>query len=201
MDGSARSRKNSETISMTQNPMNFVRRLKKEPIELRKKTLLLAYLFGKLSKQGVESCLVGGEAVELYTAGQFRTGDIDITASDESVAEKLLVRLGFKREGMIWLNEGLRIAVQIVARYPSRTEKVRSIEVDGVILKVVGVEDLIVDRLVAAKFWRSNSKLDTEQAAVLLYNFKKSIDLEYLRERVSEERVEDFFQDIQRFRT
>jgi len=200
MDGSARSRKSGEIISITQSPMNFVRRLKKEPNELRKKTLLLAYLFGRLSKQGVESCLVGGEAVELYTAGQFMTGDIDITTSDESAAEKLFVRLGFKREGMIWLNEELRIAVQIVARYPSRTEKVRSIEVGGVNIKVVGVEDLIVDRLVAAKFWRSNTKLDTEQAAVLLYNFKKSIDLEYLRKRVSEERVEDFFQDIQRHR-
>src|SRR5271166_2799949 len=114
------------SINIAQSPSKFVGQIKKEQNELRKKTLFLAYLFGRLSKQGVDSYLVGGEAVELYTAGQFATGAVDITTTDRSVAEKLLHEMGFRKDGMILLNEDLRIAVQIVGRSPSRTEKVRS---------------------------------------------------------------------------
>ena len=179
-------------------PVGFVRWLRKEPNELKKKTLFTGFVFDKLARQGVDSYLVGGEAVELYTAGQFATGDIDITVSDKSKAERLLLQMDFKREGMIWLNENLGIAVQIVASYPTRTEKARTIEVAGLKVKIEGVEDLIVDRLVSAKYWRSNPKLDMEQAAVLLGNFKQSLDLNYIRKRASEENVEDYYDEILR---
>lgn len=170
--------------------------LKDEPNELKKKTLFTAYLFTKLAKQEVDCYLVGGEAVELYTGGQFATGDIDITVTDRPRAEKLLLRLGFVRAGMIWLNEDLKIAVQIVASYPSRTEKIRTVKIGKFTLKVIGVEDLIIDRLVAAKYWRSNPKLDTEQATVLLGAFRNSLDLEYLERRAFEEKVSDFLRQI-----
>ena len=175
-----------------QSPKNFLGSLKREPSELKKKALFIGYVFDRLAKQRVDSYLVGGEAVEMYTAGQFRTGDIDITVSERPKAEKLLRQLGFSREGMIWLNQDLAIAVQIVASYPSRMEKVRTIEVNGFTVKIVGVEDLIIDRLVGAKYWRSNPKMEMEQASVLLESFRSSIDLAYLKNRASEERVEDY---------
>jgi len=53
----------------------------------------------------------------------------------------------------------------------------------------VGVEDLIVDRLVAAKFW--NSQVDLEQAKALWKGFRKQIVLQYLRKRARDEKVED----------
>jgi hypothetical protein len=134
--------------------------------------------------------------VELYTSGQFATGDIDVTSTDRSKMEILLKQMDFESEGMIWLNKNLMIAIQIVAHSPSRTEKARLIEVAGLKLKVIGVEDLIVDRIVSAKYWRSNTKLDLEQAAVLFRNFRESLDLSYLRRRSSEENVEDYFQEI-----
>ena len=175
---------------------DFLRSLKQEPDLFKRKMRLIGYVFAALAKQKVDVCLVGGEAVELYTAGQFETGDIDITASSRAITEELLGKLGFKRDGMILLNEELSIAFQIVADYPSRSEKIRTLQISGFGIKVVGVEDLIIDRLVAAKHWRSNPKMDLEQATVLFRNFRASIDPQYLRKRAEDERVEDFLQNI-----
>jgi hypothetical protein len=151
--------------------------------------LLLGYLGDRLSKEGVSIYLVGGQAVEAYSAGTFTTGDMDITTTDRPKTERALVRMGFTVEGMVWLNAKLGAAMHIVGTYPSRTERARVIEVGQYRVNVVGVEDLIIDRLAAAKYWKSQR--DAEQATVLYRGFRVTIDLDYLRKRASEEGVED----------
>ena len=177
---------------------NWIRHLKKEKDQFRRKVMFIGYLFGELSRLRVSAYLVGGQAVEIYTGGQFSTGDVDITTGDSEETAKLLLRLGFAKVGMIWLQEDLGIAVQIVGSYPSRTEKVRTLNIDGNEVKVVGVEDLIIDRLVASKYWRSNPKLDLEQATVLMDEFSDSLDLKYLQIRAVEEKVDDYLKTISR---
>lgn len=177
-------------------PRNFIKELQREEDQFERKVQFVGYIFEYLRRQKITAYLVGGEAIEIYTGGQFSTGDIDITTTNQEKTAKLLLELSFTKEGMIWLNEKLRIAVQIVASFPSRTEKIRTIKVKHYEIKVEGVEDLIVDRLVAAKFWRSNVKLDVEQATVLFFEFKDSMDMKYLGKRSSEENVADLLNDI-----
>src|SRR5881409_2184972 len=116
-------RRSNKITSRPLTARTLVSELKKEPSELKKKMLLLGYITDRLERKSQSVYLVGGQAVETYTAGQFTTGDIDITTTDQEATERLLARLGFKREGMIWLNEKLAIAVHIVGSYPTRTEK------------------------------------------------------------------------------
>ena len=163
--------------------------LKKEPNELKKKMLLLGYVTDSLEKKSESVYLVGGQAIETYTAGQFTTGDIDITTTDREATEEILQRISFKKEGMVWLNEALGLAVHIVDSYPKRIGKTRTFQVGPYTVRVVGIEDLIIDRLAAAKFW--NSQRDSEQANALFNSFRKQIDLQYLRERARQERVDD----------
>jgi hypothetical protein len=167
----------------------LVSKLKSEPNELKKKMLLLGYVTGRLERKSESVYLVGGQAVETYTGGQFTTGDIDITTTNRKATEKILERVGFKREGMVWLNESLGLAVHIVGSVPSRSEKTRSIHVARYTVRVVGVEDLIIDRLAAAKFWKSQR--DAEQAKALFTSFKKQVDMRYLKKRAREEKVND----------
>lgn len=169
--------------------VDFKAQIRGEKNELRKKLLLIGFLTDVLSKEGETVFLVGGQAVETYTAGQFTTGDIDVTTTDQEATEKVLSRIGFKRVGLVWLNEALGLAVHIVASFPSRSEKARTIKVAQYRVKVIGIEELIIDRLKAAKFWKSER--DEEQALVLFASFKSSIDLEYLKRRASEEKVDD----------
>jgi len=54
--------------------------------------LLIGYLTERLERKKPESVyLVGGQAVETYTAGQFRTGDIDIVTPDSETAEEIFL--------------------------------------------------------------------------------------------------------------
>lgn len=177
-------------------PSALLSEVRREPNELKRKMLLVGYLSDRLSKKGALVYLVGGQAVETYTAGQLTTGDIDITTTDRAETERVLSKLGFKKEGMIWLNEKLAIAFHIVASYPSRTERARTIEIPPYRVRVIGVEELIIDRLRAAKFWKSER--DLEQALVLFNGFRKRIDLEYAIMRAKEEGVDDFFRKVEK---
>ena len=163
--------------------------LKKEQNQLRRKLLMLGYVTDRLEKRKGSVYLVGGQAVETYTAGTFTTGDIDITTTDSPATEKILANLGFRRVGMIWLSEKLGMAVHIVDMFPSNLSKARKVQIGSYKINLVGVEDLIIDRLVAAKHWRRPS--DVEQAKVLYANFKNSLDMKYLKKRAAEQHVLD----------
>jgi hypothetical protein len=185
-----RPRKTVSRYSRFRNAQSVVPRLRKEPDELARKMLLIGYLTERLEKDKPESVyLVGGQAVETYTAGQFRTGDIDIVTPDSKAAGEILKRIGFERKGMIWLNKDLGLAIHIVGLFAQNSEKARIIHAGPYKVRIVGIEDLIVDRLAAAKFW--NSQVDLEQATALWKGFRKQIDLQYLRRRARQEKVED----------
>jgi hypothetical protein len=130
---------------------------------------------------------VGGQAVETYTAGQFPTGDIDVTTSDSATTQKILKSLGFEEIGMIWLNKQLGIAFHIVGDF--LPERPRTMKVGPYTARIVGVEELILDRLSAAKLW--NIPADYEKAKVLYDNFEKQIDMDYLRKMAKRKNVED----------
>ena len=183
-------RKTVSGYTRFRNAQSVVPRLRKEPDELVRKMLLIGYLTERLEKKKPESVyIVGGQAVETYTAGQFRTGDIDIVTPDSKGAGEILKRIGFEREGMIWLNKALGLAIHIVGLFAKNSEKARIIYAGPYKVRIVGIEDLMVDRLAAAKFW--NSQVDSEQATALWKGFRNQIDLQYLRKRAKDEKVED----------
>lgn len=177
----------SKTYSGVLTPKSFIAKVRREPNELRRKMLLLGYVTSRLEKKKQSVFLVGGQAVETYTAGQFPTGDIDVTTSDSTTVQKVLESLGFEEIGMIWLNKKLGIAFHIVGHFAP--EKPGRIRVGPYEVRIVGVEELILDRLSAAKLW--NIPADYEKAKVLYDNFKKQIDVDYLRENAKKKKVED----------
>jgi hypothetical protein len=177
----------SKIYSSVLTPKSFIAKLRKEQNELRKKMLLVGYVSSQLEKKKQSMFLVGGQAVETYTAGQFPTGDIDVTTSDSTTTQKVLKSLGFEEIGMIWLNKKLGIAFHIVGYFAP--EKPTTIRVGPYKVRIVGVEELILDRLSAAKFW--NIPADYEKANVLYDNFKKQIDMDYLQENAKKKKVED----------
>ena len=177
----------SKTYSGNLTSKSFISRLRKEPNQLRKKMLLLGYVTSQLEKKKQSIFLVGGQAVETYTAGQFPTGDIDVTTSDSATTQKVLKSLGFEEIGMIWLNKPLGIAFHIVGYFPP--ERSRTIRIGPYKARIIGLEELILDRLSAAKFW--NIPADYEKAKVLYDNFEKQLDKDYLREIAKKKKVDD----------
>jgi excisionase family DNA binding protein len=133
--------------------------------------------------------VVGGHAVEFYTAGDYPTQDIDLAAASEPVAE-VLDTWGFERQGRHWYDSSLGIVVEVPggSLSPGERAHVVSVEVAGAIAYVLGIEDLIIDRLAACKQWTDEESC---RWARVLAKGAIDLDLAYLVERSREEDVED----------
>lgn len=92
--------------------------------------------------------VVGGFAVQYYTGGNYPTLDLDLVAASEPVAQ-VLESWGFVREGRHWYDPELRIAVEAPGSQLEAVERERvfGVRVAGLDAYILGIEDLIIDRL------------------------------------------------------
>lgn len=132
-------------------------------------------------RRGIEVILVGGTAQAFYTSGGYETRDIDIVSPQRHEFAKLLHSLGFERaEGSRhWYhpqaNAVLEVPDEVLA---GSKERVAEVTVEGLTIRVIGIEDLILDRLRAGMHWQSEADLDW--AARLLALHESRIDHSYL---------------------
>ncbi|RUM31376.1 MAG: hypothetical protein DSY42_02865 [Aquifex sp.] len=167
-----------------------LRRIKEETNELKKMLLFMAWLNKKLKERGTRTLpvLVGGSAVELYTFGYYVSGDIDLVAQNRDEIKNILLSTGlFKEVGRIFISEELGIFVDntLAGSYEKiRTIKIPELEAE---IMVIGIEDLIIDRLNACIFW--NSQSDCEVARYLFEKYRNELELEYLIERAKKEKL------------
>ncbi len=168
--------------------------LKQETDLFKRRISFIAFLASTLEKNNVDAILVGGQAIDLYTAGTFATSDMDLVVNNKAATEKLLNRFGFGKESNgLWFNRDLNIVVQVIPEsYSGDATKVRKFRVKEYELKVAAPEDLIANRLYSAKFWKSNIQLDLEQAVSLLKIFSDSIDSAYLDDLAKKNKIEDY---------
>jgi hypothetical protein len=147
-------------------------------------------LVGILSKYlPTRPVLVGGNAVEFYTMGGYVTGDIDLVYPREQLLAELLESWGFEREGRHWVYRelGLYVEVPSVQLRGADRDRLTCVEVDGLLVDVIGLEDLLIDRLNAAVQWRSDE--DRHWAYELIRSNLVKLDWYYLRRRGKEEQV------------
>jgi hypothetical protein len=171
------------------------RRIKNEPDTFKRKVYFAALFVNELRKIAVDAILVGGSAVEFYTRGKFQTADIDFAVTDRAKATQILRKLGFEAKDVVWYNKELDIIVDASDKdYTGDPDKVRIVDVESIEVKVAGVEDLIVNRLYSAKFWKSSPQRDLEEATALLSIFSNSIDNEYLVRITKQNDVVDLLQ-------
>ncbi len=155
---------------------------------LRRRILFVGLLSAAIRDLGwPEPVIVGGHAVEFYSDGDYPTLDIDLAGASEPVAE-VLDAWGFGREGRHWFDDALNIVVEVPGGQlaPAQLEHVVSVRSRGVTAYVIGIEDLIVDRLAACVFWKHDESC--EWAEILLRGAAE-LDLPYLKQRAAEEAV------------
>ena len=145
---------------------------------------------------GKTPIVVGGEAVELYTQGSYTTGDIDIKSPLE-ITKSVLKEWGFSKKGRTWFNQQLDIYIDWLGASldegPDAEERVTTITVaKDLEIRVISIEDLVIDRLNAAKYW---GDVDSLMWAKVLLGIKKrfagGIELNYLKERAKKEGTTD----------
>jgi len=168
---------------------------------VKRKAMFMA-IFSKevVERGGAAPIIVGGEAVELYTQGSYTTGDIDIKSAPD-VTEAILKEWGFMRAGRAWLNKELDIYIDwlgsSLAEGEEAEKRVTTIRIaEGLEVRVISVEDLVIDRLGAFKWW---GDMDSLLWARVLINVKKSIDRldeDYLRERAKKADLLDVIEEV-----
>lgn len=151
---------------------------------IRKRMLALALLTHRLAEDGIEPVLVGGAALELYTGGGYATKDVDLALPNTPEVDAAFAELGFTKEGRYWIRDDVDLLFEAPAPadLPGEEAPRTVVEIEGLRAVVLGVEDLLVDRLRAAVHWHSEEDRRWARRLALLYADR--LDWAYLRSRV-----------------
>ena len=143
--------------------------------------------------------LVGGGAVEFYTAGAITTGDFDLSCARQELLEAAMQRRGFVRPSgpgkatRGWVHPELALGFEVVSGslldgLADRT-RVRVLELgaDGSVA-VIAPEDIIADRMGQ---YASGSAPEMLGQARALFSLCDGLDLHYMDKRIREETAGD----------
>lgn len=174
--------------------MNMIEEGKKALAELAGKsryeimTETASILTAIMENEGVVPVVVGGLAVEVYTRGQYTTLDIDLVTMRRDYADKVLKELGFNKEGRHWYHAELEVAIEIPGNKLEDADHEKVIKIylpSGRHIYVIGLEDIILDRLRACVHWESTS--DCEWGLRMLKVHKQALDVEYMHMMASKD--------------
>lgn len=129
--------------------------------------------------------LVGGAAVGLYSGGAYTTGDLDLVGPVTVDLERGLAAAGFRREGRHWIHEEAQVFLEFPGRSLAPDERALWVVLRGQRLRVISLEDLLVDRLGAWQYWESS--VDGVNALLLWRVAGGGMDVDRLERRVHEE--------------
>ncbi len=161
----------------------------------KRRLKVLGIITKALEPYRLRPVLVGGCAVEYYTLGGYATFDMDIVVENHARLDDVLQSLRFKKEGRHWFREDLDIAIECPSSNLSgETAAVTKVEIDGFIVYVLGLEDLIIDRLNAAVHWKSRE--DRRWTTELLLIGRGNLNLNYLAEKAKVNQTETELKNI-----
>ena len=172
--------------------------------QLEKQLYLAAAISAGFEERGVRAVLVGGTVVEFYTAGGYTTADIDMVLPplEKKEIETVMEELGLVRSGDYrhWSHPQIPFPVE----FPPGPLQIghlvvrdlNEIEIEGTKLKILKVEDILLDRMVMAKEW---DDLQAQvQAEMLMYAHYNEMDWPYIHRQASQIGVLKIFQEIQK---
>ncbi|MBI4224616.1 MAG: hypothetical protein HY609_06740 [Deltaproteobacteria bacterium] len=158
-----------------------------------KRGIKIAAVLAKALRQiDQEPILVGGSAVEFYTEGKYATKDIDMLAPGGRELWNVMKQLGFERLGKDYTHEKFKIYVEFPGDVLGEGETSDILDVNGMPLRIISVEDLIVNRLCQYKFW----KVLVEGVNVLLLLELGQVDKERLLVQAQKKDVVDALEAI-----
>lgn len=151
----------------------------------RRRLVALGLLTARLAQDDIEPILVGGGALDFYTAGGYATKDLDLALPASPAVDAAFADLGFEKEGRFWYRSDLDLLFEAPAPagLPGEDAPRTEVSVDGLRVVIVGVEDLLIDRLRAWVHWRSDE--DGRWTLRLASLYADRIDWGYLRERTA----------------
>lgn len=155
-----------------------------------------------LSEAGIESVLVGGAVVAVYSKGAYRSGDLDFVAGAGARPriQEILESLGFKSvRGRHFEHPD---CPHLIIEFPpgpvsigdDHQIKPAEVKVEGRVLKILSPTDCIRDRL--ASYIHFNARECLDQAVLVAKS--QSFDLEVVRKWCVSEGARPAFEEFRR---
>ncbi|PTV95639.1 hypothetical protein C8C76_12819 [Halanaerobium saccharolyticum] len=159
---------------------------------------LVAVITAALKEIDIRPIIVGGQAVEFYTAGGYSTMDVDlVTPASIKEIDPIIKDLGFKKEGKYWTYKQFDFALEIPGSdLAGDYDKVNEIEIEGLKAYIIGIEDIIIDRLNRYKFWKEYA--DQEWIVGMIYLNYEDIDWNYLYQKSESEKTLDELKEFKK---
>lgn len=152
---------------------------------MQERMSIAALISEQAQKVGNYLVVVGGSAVEFYTAASYMTKDLDFVAKDSHRIVEIMCKLGFTCQvGNYWTHPDTAVVVE----FPTASQddvlegdydKVLQVETEYGTANVIGIEDIIIDRLCGREFWHDKNTLPEQ----LILSHYDEIDFVYLRQQ------------------
>ena len=191
-------------MNLSNKHRKLINRARATEDKLERQMCVAAAISSAFEKRGIQAVLVGGAVVEYYTAGGYTTVDIDMILPplEKQEIETVMKELGFERfeDYRHWLHPHIPIPVEFPPG-PLQIghlliQEVNEIEIEKIKLKILKVEDILLDRLIMGQEWKD---LQAQiQAEMLMYVHYTEIDWSYVYQKSSQLRILKLFQKIQR---
>ncbi len=153
---------------------------------LKRQLLMVALITRLLEERGKSSpIIIGGCALSYYSREVYFTSDIDLAYADREALDTILKSIGFEKRGRYWVNEGLKMAIETPASVLAGEESpVEIVDLgEGLYCRIIGIEDLLIDRLNACKHWKSET--DCEMVELLAKKYVNDLDWSYLEKKAA----------------
>ncbi len=129
---------------------------------------LWKYVATHLKEQGIDTILVGGAVVSIYSEGAYRSGDLDFVLGDMFTKglEKAMNAIGFIKESRHYIHpECEHLFIEFPGTIPlgigeDYTIKPDEHKIDGKTIKILSPSDCVKDRLATYIYFKDRDGLD-----------------------------------------
>ena len=158
--------------------------IRKMESPLKRQLLIVALVTRLLEKIGKRPpVIIGGCALSYYSREVYFTSDIDLAYADREALDMVLKSIGFEKKERYWVHGGLKMAIEAPASVLAGEDApIEVVELgEGLQCSIIGIEDLIIDRLNACTHWKS--EIDCEMVELLIIKYMNDLDWTYLEKR------------------
>jgi len=149
---------------------------------------VLSALLTRESGLGIDGLMiVGGSAIEIYTGGDYVSGDVDyVTDSREAVA-RVLRSWNFTDKGKWFSKDEWGLFVDVMETQGTGSRRLtRVIDTKVGPFRIAGIEDLLIKRVREAIHWQDRKEAFDQ--AVLLARHADRVDWRYIEFYASQEK-------------
>ncbi len=148
----------------------------------QKQRMLLAAAITTLMRQA--PIVVGGTAEAYWAGGAYHPTDLDLCPAPEPRDLTALRAVGLRKVGRHWTRDDLPVAVEFPGSGDD-IERTITVVIEGVEVRIIGCEDLYLDRIRQATAGWPHEDLSFDSAFEIALTNYRNMDWDYVRERIA----------------